>query len=59
MENNKYDVCGFDKEDALNDLHKKDKLYDLFMEIISHLSNEEIEKLAKGLIEYVNNDKEW
>ena len=21
MENNKYDVCGFDKEDALNDLH--------------------------------------
>lgn len=36
-----------------------DKLYDIFMELIGKLSNEEIEKLAKDLTEYVENDKEW
>ena len=35
-----------------------DKLYDIFMELVGNLSNEEIEKLAKDLLEYVENDKE-
>lgn len=32
MENNKYDICGFNKEEALNDFHKNDlKLYNTTM----------------------------
>lgn len=34
-----------------------DKLYDVFMELVSNLSNKEIEKLIKNLQEYVENDK--
>lgn len=36
-----------------------DRLYNKFMEIISYFTNEEIEKLAKDLLEYVENDKAW
>lgn len=35
-----------------------DKLYDIFMELVGNLSNKEIEKLAKDLLEYAENDKE-
>lgn len=37
---------------------REDKIYKYFTEIISYLSNEEAEKLASSLLEYVNNDKE-
>ena len=36
-----------------------DRLYNKFMEIISYFSNEEIEKLAKSLLEYVKEDRAW
>ena len=36
----------------------EDRLYNIFMKIISYFSNNEIEKLAKGLLEYVKNDEE-
>ena len=35
-----------------------ERTYNKFIEIISYFSNEEIEKLAKSLLEYVENDKE-
>lgn len=34
------------------------RLYNKFMEIISYFSNEEIEKLANSLLEYIKNDEE-
>lgn len=36
----------------------KNRLYNKFIEIINYFSNEEIEKLAKSLLEYIENDKE-
>lgn len=36
----------------------KDRLYNKFMEIISYFSNEEIEKLANSLLEYIKNDED-
>ena len=33
------------------------KLYDIFMELTSNLSNEEIKELIKALQEYVENDE--
>lgn len=34
-----------------------DKLYNIFMELIGKLSNEELLELSKGLKEYVENDR--
>ena len=36
---------------------KMDKLYDIFMELVGNLSNEELLELSKSLKEYVENDK--
>lgn len=36
---------------------RKEKVYNLFMEIISYLSNDEIKKLYESLKEYVENDE--
>ena len=33
-----------------------DKLYDIFMELVGNLSNEELLELANNLIEYVKGD---
>lgn len=33
-----------------------DKLYDIFMELVGKLSNEELLELSKALKEYVEND---
>lgn len=35
------------------------KLYNYFMDIIGNLSNDDIEKLANALLEYVKNDEEF
>lgn len=37
---------------------REDKVYNLFTEIISYLSNEEIKKLYESLKEYIENDEE-
>lgn len=34
-----------------------DKLYNIFMELVGKLSNEELLELSKALKEYVENDK--
>lgn len=34
-----------------------DKLYDIFMELVGNLSNEELLELSKALKEYVENDR--
>lgn len=34
-----------------------DKLYNIFMSLIATLSNEELQKLADSITEYINNDK--
>lgn len=34
-----------------------DKLYDIFMELVGKLTNEELLELSKALKEYVENDK--
>lgn len=44
--------------EILESIKHEDRLYNKFMEIISYFSNEEIEKLANSLIEYVKNDEE-
>lgn len=33
-----------------------DKLYDIFMELVGRLTNEELLELAKSINEYVKND---
>lgn len=38
---------------------KKERLYNIFIELIGELSNESLETLAKNLLEYVANDKTW
>lgn len=38
-------------------MNKEDKMYDIFMDLIGRLSNEEIEILVNSLKEYVENDK--
>lgn len=44
--------------EILESIKYEDRLYNKFMEIISYFSNEEIERLANSLIEYVKNDEE-
>lgn len=44
--------------EILESIKHEDRLYNKFMEIVSYFSNEEIEKLANSLIEYVKNDEE-
>lgn len=39
-------------------MNKEEKLYNLFMNLISTLSNEEIERLCESLIEYVRGYEE-
>ena len=39
-------------------MEREEQVYNTFMEIISYFNNEEIEKLAKSLLEYVENDRE-
>lgn len=34
-----------------------DKLYDIFMELVGNLTNEELLELSKALKEYVENDR--
>ena len=34
------------------------KLYDIFMELVANLKNDELLELAKSLNEYVKNDEE-
>lgn len=36
---------------------KMDKLYEIFMELVGNLTNEELLELSKSLKEYVENDK--
>ena len=38
-------------------MNKEDKMYDIFMDLVGRLSNEEIEILVDSLKEYVENDK--
>lgn len=43
-------------KDVESSTKKDNVLYDTFMKVVGSLSNEEIEKLAKDLVEYVEND---
>ena len=37
---------------------KNEKLYNIFMDLIGRLSNDEIKRLIDNLQEYINNDEE-
>lgn len=41
----------------INMIDKEDKLYNIYMELVGKLSNQELNKLGYDLIEYVRNDE--
>ena len=60
MENNKYDVCGFDKEDALNDLYNMTDLEKAYIDeinyVIETLVNDEFFEDKDAILELDEND---